>query len=114
MAQMTANPKYPNSNGWQDRHNSAVAGRRLLNNPHSDFEQALRQLLAGWDEYAQTHRKAYESAIGEDGVLGKHWEEIGDALRGLLNGELGRFDGGTLDAFILDTMRENGVDVEHK
>jgi hypothetical protein len=54
--------------------------------------------------------KGFESLIGEDYVLGPEWTQIGTAIRGLLNGETGRLDCGTLDGFILETMRENGVE----
>jgi hypothetical protein len=71
-------------------------------------------MFRGWYEYAQAHERRYESLIGDDGFLGPAWEEIGDSLRTLLNGELGRLDGGICDGFILNTMRDNGVDTDQK
>jgi len=99
-----ANPKFPNTNGWQDRHNSAM---RI---PHPGFEAAMVQLLTGWYNYAETHRRRYSSDIGEDGVLGEAWADIGTSIRALLNGDLGRMDGGTLDGFISDTLQHNSID----
>jgi len=93
-----ANATMPNTGKWQDRHNDA------MRYPHAGFESAIVHLLNGWVEYASHHRKQYISSIGDDGVLGPEWWEIGKALRHLLNGETGRLDCGTLDAFILDTM----------
>ena len=58
------------------------------------------------------HKARFESAIGEDYVLGPQWQAIGEGLRGLLNGETGRLDCGTLDGFILATLDENGIDTE--
>jgi hypothetical protein len=107
ITKLLANPKLPNTGGWQNRHQSAVL------NP-TGFERPMVHLLTGWSEYAETHRARYESVIGDDGVLGPAWEEIGDALRTMLNGDLGRLDGGTLDSFILNTMRDNGVNMEHR
>jgi hypothetical protein len=111
MASLYANKKYPNDNGWQDRHDSAVnaAPHRASKNL---FETFIVRSLQAWEGYALAHKERYESLIGDDGVLGPAWEQIGDGLRTLLNGETGRLDCGTLDAFLLDTMSENGVDVE--
>lgn len=71
-------------------------------------------MIKGWAKYAEDHRARFESPIGQDGVLGDYWESIGDALRGLLNGDCGRLDCGTLDGFILRTMAGNGVSTDSK
>jgi hypothetical protein len=42
-------------------------------------------------------------------VIGDAWEEIGRAILVLLNGETGRLDCGTLDAFIRDTLESEGA-----
>lgn len=106
MTQLTANRNMPNMGGWQDRHDAA------LTHPVRGFERAFNSMLQGWAEYAETHQRTYESSIGDDGVIGVEWEAIGQALLGLLNGELGRLDAGTLHQFISDTLRENGLDPE--
>ena|ERR1700690_2808897 len=110
MSTMLADRKMPNTGGWQDRHDDAViqAGQSRIPKP---FESSVARMLGDWAQYAADHKARYESLIGEDGVLGPNWEDIGIALRGLLNGETGRLYCGTLDGFIMDTMRENGVDV---
>jgi hypothetical protein len=102
---MYANPKYPNTTGWQDRHNAVV---NQVSYSRTSFEFALVAMLRGWQTYANTHRKRYGSLIGNDGVLGEPWQEIGRSIRDLLNGEAGRLDCGTLDAFILNTLSDNG------
>lgn len=104
MATLLANWKHPNENGWADRHDEAV---KLS---HLQFEQPIVAMLQGWAKYAEDHKARYESNIGDDGVLSDPWKEIGLGIRALLNGETGRLDCGTLDAFILDTLNENGVD----
>jgi hypothetical protein len=101
-----------NSNGWENRHENAVIGSDLGRNANK-HEDSIVKMLRGWEKYAQAHRLRFESPIGEDYVLGVAWQEIGEALRTLLNGELGRLDGGTVDGFILDTMAENGINTEN-
>jgi len=104
-----SNRNMPNTGGWQTRHDAAI------DNPvTTSFESTLVKMLKGWQEYAMVHKREYDSLIGEDGVLGLEWEAIGDSLRGILNGQAGRLDCGTLDSFILNTMTENGVDTSHK
>jgi len=75
-------------------------------------ESALRDMIRGWAEYAEMHETSYGSLIGNDYVLGPAWAEQGKALITLLNGVTGRFDCGTLDGFIRDTMKNNGTDPE--
>jgi hypothetical protein len=96
---------------WRARHNTAVT---LPITRISTLESSLVYMLRGWYDYARQHEQRFESKIGDDGFLGPAWEEMGDNLRTLLNGDIGRLDGGTVDGFILNTMRENGVDTEHK
>lgn len=71
------------------------------------------RMLTAWGAYADTHRGRFASLIGDDGVLGPEWQAIGQALRGLLNGECAGLDGGTVDAIILDTMTHNGIDTRN-
>ena len=92
---------------------TAPAGARhlaALSAPRAPFEPAYVHLLTGWLGYADAHNEQYQSGIGDDGVLGPHWARIGADLRGLLNGELGRFDGGTLDSLICRTLEAEGFD----
>ena len=79
---------------WGKRH------VRAMRSPATLYEQALVGMLHGWEDYAAAHREAYETKISADGVLGQHWFAIGDGLLGLLNGQLDRLDGGTLDRTI--------------
>jgi hypothetical protein len=107
MADMLASVTMPNTGGWKDRHNAAVH-RSAYAQPPVKFETAIGLMVRGWQQYAKDHKAEYESPIGDDGVLGPEWLAIGKALLGLLNGQCGRFDCGTLDAFIRDTVHENG------
>jgi hypothetical protein len=103
---MLANPKLSNMNGWQDRHNAAVSM------PKAGLERAVVTMLTGWLEYAYAHQETYESPIGQDYVLGPEWQRIGDAIHGLLDGDCGRLDCGTLSALIYEAMRGQGCEVE--
>jgi hypothetical protein len=69
---------------------------------------ATKLLIRGWALYADAHRERYGSGIGDDGVLGPEWAKMGEAIRGLLNGDIGSLDAGTLDAFIGETLRAEG------
>lgn len=91
----------PNDTRWQDHHKAAV------HTPNT-AERGVVYMLRGWALYADRHRAAYGSKVGDDGVLGEEWEAIGRGIRGLLNGETGRLDCGTLDAFIVDTLESEG------
>jgi hypothetical protein len=92
--------------GWSRRHFDAV----VL--PADLFERALVGMLGGWLLYADAHQRAYASSIGDDAVLGQEWAVIGAGLLGLLNGHLGRLDGGTLDNVLRDTLHANGINLE--
>ncbi len=108
MLSLKANPKLPGD--WKERHNAAVSMWQVMPTERP-FESSMVQMLSAWARYADNHRTRYQSPIGEDYVLGREWTAIGLGLRGLLNGDCGpRLDCGTLDGFILDTLRANGVD----
>jgi hypothetical protein len=109
----------PNDTGWQTRHFDAINTLRARDimpgvnaQPRKSQERALVIMLQGWLAYADAHRAAFDSLISEDGVLGPSWLDIGKAMLTMLNGELGRMDGGTLDGVIRDAMLKNGVDME--
>lgn len=93
-----------NIGDWQSRHMTAVHLPR-------GFERPIVWMLEQWLRYADVHQNRYDSKIGEDYVLGVYWQDIGKAIRGLLNGECGRLDCGTLDGLILNTMQECGIDI---
>lgn len=84
------------------RHERAMAAPRV------GFERAVCLILQGFEQYRSAHAAAYESGIGDDGVLGEEWAAIGVALHGLLNGETGRLHCSTLSARIHDALRAEG------
>ncbi len=85
---------------WRERHNQAVASMR----------HPIVRMLTAWLDYASDYRDQYEGSIGDDGVLGEEWSNIGAALLGLLNGDCGALDCGTLDGVIRDALRHEGID----
>lgn len=88
---------------WGKRHALAWRAPNAIEEPIVNLYTALAQ-------YADRHHARYESPIGEDGVLGVEWLTIAKALRGLLNGELGRLDGGTLDSLIYALVESAGFE----
>lgn len=96
------NDKFPDTSGWKARHLAAVRGRDQARGG------AVAMGIDAWACYASEHRRRYEAPISEDGFLGPLWAEWGKALRGLLNGDMGNFDCGTLDSIIYDNAREQG------
>ncbi len=75
-------------------------------------EQAVALLLNGLLAYADAHMSEFDTPIGSDGVLGERWHSIASGLLGLLDGECGRLDCGTIDATIRDVAAEHGFDKE--
>lgn len=102
----SAKPLHP-SHGvqdWRQRHDGA------LQTPLMGIEEPLVDMLRGWHAYARAHIARYGVKLGDDYVLGPAWFQIGSAMLRMLNGELGRLDGGTLDKFIRQTLLDNGFD----
>ena len=96
--------------GWAHLHNRAIVEVNQISG--RSHETAIVSMLKGWEQYAMDHKRRFDSPIDEDYVLGPAWKEIGESIRTLLNGEVGRLDAGTVDGFILDTMAENGFERE--
>ena len=94
------------AHGWGTAHLRAIAA------PKAAMEQALVEMLSGWLRYADAVGASWDSDIGSDQVLGPCWAQIGAGLRGLLNGDLGRLDGGTLDAMICGALQKERFDPE--
>jgi len=101
---LKAKPDGINSNGWADRHFAAAQC------PQSEYEKALVEMLSGWLRYADAVASGGQSGIGQDYALGPCWARIGDGLRGLLNGETGRFDCGTLDGILCRCLEAENFD----
>lgn len=63
---------------------------------------AVKTIAEEAARYCRAYKEHFGSPIGDDGVLGGEMQDLLRSLRGLLNGPLGREDGGSLDRLILD------------
>lgn len=90
---------------WGRRHAEAWIAPR-------DFERPIVDMVSSLARYADSHRVQYESSIGDDGVLGPCWKAIAEAIIGLLNGQAGRLDCGTVDALVRDMAAAEGLALE--
>jgi len=109
MKDLTYLPRHTDSSGWKERHLNAVY-EGLSDNSKVTLERAMVLMIKGWCLYAEAMKQQLDWNIGDDQVLGDEWFKIGEALRGLLNGDMGRLDGGTLDTIIADNLNEQGFD----
>lgn len=96
----------PTDSGWALRHD------RAWNEPISPHERAIRDMIVSLASYADTYPVTFESDIASDGFLGEAWLDMLRGVRTLLNGELGRFDGGTLDSMICGIYEAAGFEGE--
>lgn len=90
---------------WAARHQAAVYSP-------DGFERPILSLATSLAIYAEAHQARYESPIGDDGVLGQDWEVMARALLGLLNGETGRLDCGTVDKAIRAMGTAAGINLD--
>jgi hypothetical protein len=104
------NAGYPDTGAWKGRHSRAVeVGLRNYGAATGAFHPgAIVQAINAWCNYAEAHKRRFESDIGCDYVLGPAWMAWGLALRRLLDGETGQLDCGTLDTIIHDNLNEQG------
>ena len=94
-------------NGWGRRHCLEWKRAHLFTHAAS-----MRRFIEGLATYADAHQKEFDSTISEDGVLGDYWLDIFKGVRGMLNGELGALDGGTLDTTLLGILEKAGFTEE--
>lgn len=72
--------------------------------------EVIGRMCSDWAEYGLEHHERYESRLADDYVLGPAWAKIGEGLLALLNGDLGRLDGGSLDGMIRMALQAQGFD----
>lgn len=90
---------------WMHRHLQAWHDPR-------PSEKALKNLIEAWAHYANQHFIKNLRHIGEDNFLGPQFAAMGRCLLQMLNGDLGRFDGGTLDALVREIATCVGVNLD--
>jgi hypothetical protein len=104
LSQKTVRAKAFEGNKWGQRHYAAAFA------PNRETGECVITLIHAAAHYADQHQARYESKIGDDGVLGPHWESIVRGIMGLLNGDCGRLDCGTLDKLLRDMLEAEGFD----
>jgi len=99
-------------NRWGERHVKAWADALLFATSDSRHrctaEDGLTLLVVGLAKWATDYRERYSGRVGDDGVLGDHWQAIAEGILGLLNGECGRLDAGTLDGILRRCLEAEG------
>ncbi len=90
---------------WAERHLAAWRAPE-------GFEVALKNLILGLSVYGREMQREFDTPAGRDGFLGPAFKDIAASIITLLNGHLGRFDGGTLDALVRAICAENGIELE--
>ena len=93
------------STSFPSRHLNAVV------NPTFPGE-ILIVVLAAVIQYCEDHTSQYGALIGDDYVLGPGVTDILQGVRTLLNGSLGRLDGGLLDGLLLGIAEHYGIEVD--
>ncbi len=88
------------ANNWASRHNKAVACP-------TKAEKGILDACYALEAMADAHVERYGSVIAEDGVLGDCWLKILHGVRGMLNGETGRLDCGTVDGWLVRLALEH-------
>jgi hypothetical protein len=101
----------PTSSGWKHRHYIAWKFTRS-GKPTHEAEEALRDMLIALGRYADAYKQEYDSEVGTDGVLGQAWLDMARGFVMLLNGEVGRFDAGTLDGCVRELAKRAGFEEE--
>ena len=89
---------------WAERHLAAWRAPE-------GFEIALKAMIVGLSVYGRETQRQFSSQLGADYFLGPACKEIAEAIIVLLNGDLGRFDGGTLDALVRAICVEHGIEL---
>jgi hypothetical protein len=94
-------PETTIANNWAARHNKAVS------HP-TKTEKGIVGACYALEAMADAHAERYATVIAEDGVLGDCWLKILHGVRGMLNGETGRLDCGTIDGWLVRLALDHG------
>jgi hypothetical protein len=91
------------TNDWKTRHDTAW---RVPNRTETPIVNMIRAV----DAYI-TWQEVQYGTPWRDWVLGPGVGDLLEGIRTLLNGDLGRLDGGTLDAMLVDLAIRTGYDL---
>lgn len=98
---------------WAVAHNNAVmdyVAARMQPAPKHDFEQAILRLADAVAWYVNAYLRDNESPF--DYVLGPYLGRVLGSIIGLLNGDVGRLDAGTVDSWCRDVAERIGWDMD--
>lgn len=97
--------------GWIENHRRAfgIGPSQVDAAKPGAFEAAVSLSVKALALYADAHAARFGSPIGSDYVLGPLFAGWLSSLLGLLNGETGRLDCGTLDGLLREIGRRAGV-----
>ena len=93
-------PEPATAYNWATRHNMAVAHPTRA-------EKGILDACYALEAMAEAHEERYGSVIAEDGVLGDCWLKILHGVRGMLDGETGQLDCGTVDGWLVRLALEH-------
>jgi hypothetical protein len=96
---------------WATRHYAAWVTGRGGYWPRVDVSPIPR-LVDSLAAYADAYNRRYGARLGEDRILGKHWLNAVESVRGMLNGDCGALDCGTVDAVLCSMLSLEGIDPE--
>lgn len=100
----TIEEKARTSTQWAGRHAQAWYDPQ-------GFEIALKSMIVGLARYGAEMRAQFGRPAGQDGYLGPALRAMAESILALLNGDIGRFDGGTLDKLIRDICTEHELEL---
>lgn len=81
----------------------------IIGSPTADpFQQAMRMMLIGWQQYAVAYREKYEEPISDDLVIAYAYRELGKNLQSMLWGDIGDLPFARVEGLISDVLVENG------
>lgn len=101
----TTRLKYFQGNKWGLRH------VRAWNSP-AKRERGIVALIRALATYADEFFREYETRIGTDGYAGDIFANMLRSTHHLLNHDIGRLDGGTLDALLHDMAKLEELEEE--
>ena len=81
------------SESWKNRHVRAWLSPK-------GFEVPITAMVSALGDYRVEHEARYGSKIGEDHFMGKLYLDLARTIIKLLNGEIGRLDGGSVEQLV--------------
>ena len=92
-----------NNQSWRARHNAAIQSP-------IGAEIPIVKMIEFLNSYVDA--QPFGWAIGDDYILGDAIAEIVKSAITLLNGEIGRLDGGKIDQFLREYAQTNRLDID--